>query len=216
VREPRRRDIMLGGLAAMTTGRAALAIGYPGTLAFAAYRNGAHIGEQRMTFENADDALTVRTQADFAIKIGPIVIFRYRHEALERWREGQFDRLETQTDSGGKRERVVATRTAQGVVIAAQGPKPATAPAGALPFTHWNRAIARAPLFNPQTGALLRQTARLLGQSSVALNDGRRLQAERVSFAGDASIDDWYDADGVWAALRGRLVDGSMLEYRRL
>jgi len=212
----RRRDVLLGGLAAVTAGAPAIAAAYPKTLAFAAYRNGAHIGEQRMSFEAADEQLAVRTEAEFSIKIGPVVLFRYRHAALERWRAGRFDSLETHTDSGGKRESVVATRTASGVVIATPSHGPASAPAGALPFTHWNMAIARAPLFNPQTGALLRQTVRQLGPSLISLADGRQLQAQHVSFSGDASIDDWYDAEGVWTALRGRLVDGSTLEYRRL
>lgn len=211
-----RRDILLGGLAAMTAGAPALAAGYPKTLAFAAYRNGARIGEQQMSFEPTDQELAVRTEAEFAIKIGPVVLFRYRHAALERWRTGRFESLETHTDSGGKRESVVATRTASGVVIVTPSHGSATAPASALPFTHWNLAIARAPLFNPQTGALLRQTVRELGPSLVTLADGRRLEAQRVSFSGDASIDDWYDTNGVWAALRGRLIDGSTLEYRRL
>lgn len=211
-----RREILLGGLAAVSVGAPAMATAYPKTLAFAAYRNGAHIGEQRMTFETTDGTLAVRTQADFTVKIGPVVLFRYRHEALERWREDRFESLETHTDSGGKRESVVATRTPSSVVIATQSPKPMAAPASALPFTHWNMAIARAPLFNPQTGALLRQTARQLGPSIVTLADGRRLQAQHISFSGDAAIDDWYDGEGTWTALRGRLIDGSMLEYRRL
>jgi hypothetical protein len=211
-----RRELILGGLAAIALAPPARSAGYPRTLAFAAYRNGSRVGEQQMTFETEGDALTVRTNAVFAIKIGPVVLFRYHHSALERWRGGRFDRLETETQSGGKRETVVATHTTQGVVITAGTAKPVIAAAGTLPFTHWNQAIARAPLFNPQTGAVLHQTARVLGPSPVILDNGARLQAERVSFAGDASIDDWYDADGVWAALRGKLVDGSTLEYRRL
>jgi hypothetical protein len=211
-----RREILLGGLAAAAVGAPAGAAGYPKSLAFAAYRNGARIGEQQMTFETADGLLIVRTHAEFIVKFGPVVVFRYRHDAIERWRRDRFESLETRTDAGGKRESVVATHTPSGVVIATQSPTPATAPAGALPFTHWNMAIARAPLFNPQTGALLRQTVRRLGPSLVTLADGRRLQAQRISFTGDAAIDDWYDADGNWTALRGRLMDGSTLEYRRL
>jgi hypothetical protein len=210
----RRRDMLLGGLSAMASPAAAST--YPKTLAFAAYRNGARIGEQRMTFETADDRLAVRTQAEFAVKIGPIVIFRYRHEALERWRAGGFESLETQTESAGKRERVDATHTPGGVVIVTQATKPTTAPATALPFTHWNMAIARAPLFNPQTGAVLRQTAHQMGAGPVVLADGRRVMADRVSFTGEANIDDWYDSEGIWTGLRGQLVDGSTLEYRRL
>ena len=34
--------------------------------------------------------------------------------------------------------------------------------------------------------------------------------------AGEAQIDNWYDEAGVWTALRGRLDDGSTMDYRRL
>jgi hypothetical protein len=35
------------------------------------------------------------------------------------------------------------------------------------------------------------------------------------SVRGEAEIDDTYDESGVWTALRGKLKDGSMIEYRR-
>ena len=76
--------------------------------------------------------------------------------------------------------------------------------------------MQRAPLFNPQTGKLLKLSVRQRGPETIILGDGRSLSAQRVSFTGDAQIDNWYDEAGVWTALRGRLDDGSTMEYRRL
>ena len=33
---------------------------------------------------------------------------------------------------------------------------------------------------------------------------------------GEAEIDDFYDAQGNWLALKGKLEDGSRMEYRRI
>lgn len=208
-----RRRFSLCAAAALLTPSGAFAA-YPAELAFAAFRKGKRIGEQRMTFEPGE-ILTVRTRAEMAIKIGPVTAYRYLHEAVERWRGDQFETLETRTLAGGSRESVVATRTASGVVIRGSKANVTAAP-GALPFTHWNPKVARAPLFHPQSGKLLRVSAREAGQDPVLLADGRTVEARRVSFTGDAQIDDWYGADGIWTGLRGRLEDGSALEYRRL
>ena len=35
------------------------------------------------------------------------------------------------------------------------------------------------------------------------------------SLRGEAEIDNWYDDAGVWLALRGRLPDKSIMQYRR-
>ena len=77
----------------------------------------------------------------------------------------------------------------------------------AAPLTHWNPKVFEGPLFNPQDGKALKVTA-------VRKPGGRAGQL--WSLRGDAEIDDWYDEQSVWTALRGRLKDGSTLEYRRI
>ena len=71
-------------------------------------------------------------------------------------------------------------------------------------------------LFNPQDGKMLRERATSRGADTVQLADGRPLPATRYSLTGETQIDDWYDRDGVWAALRGKIKDGSVLTYQRL
>jgi hypothetical protein len=209
-----RRLVLAGGLLALAPMRA-FAAAEPSRLAFIALRNGKKIGEQHMTFDR-DDGLTVRTQVDLAIKLGPIQLYSYRHEATERWRDGRFQSLETQTADNGKSLRVQARREDGAVTISPATGGPLQAARDALPFTHWNRDIAKAPLFNPQDGKLLRETVSTPAPRVVPLADGSSRKAQGVTFRGDASIEDWYDEDGVWTFLTGRLKDGSMLEYRRL
>lgn len=208
-----RRAFVLGVASLVPT--LAFARSYPAALAFSAYRNGKRIGEHRLTFESAGEDLTVRVRAEMVVKIGPVTVYRYLHEVVERWRGDGFDSLGSRTNSNGRRESVTASRTGSGVVIRV-GELRTVAPEGTLPFTHWNPQIQRAPLFNPQTGEVLKLAVRQRGAESVALADGRRVTARRVSFTGDAQIDNWYDEAGVWTALRGKLDDGSTMEYRRL
>ncbi|MDO8324352.1 MAG: hypothetical protein Q7T23_15595, partial [Phenylobacterium sp.] len=58
------------------------------------------------------------------------------------------------------------------------------------------------PLFNPQGGKILKVTVRRGGANHWAVR-------------GEAEIDNWYDEAGVWTALKGKLEDGSRIEYRR-
>lgn len=187
----------------------------PPSLVFAAYRNGRRIGEHRLAFETAGQDVTVRVRAEMAVKVGPVTVFRYLHEVVEAWRGGRFESLDSRTNSSGKREAVNARRTGSGVLIRV-GEARTLAPEGTIPLTHWNTQVRRAPLFNPQTGQVLKLSVRPRGTETLVLSDGRAVRAERVSFTGDAQIDNWYDEAGVWTALRGRLDDGSTMEYRRL
>ena len=196
-----RRLLLAGGLAALP-GFAPAATPSNRRLAFHVLRNGTRIGEHLMSFAGDPASPTVTTDVRMAVKLGPVPVFRYRHHAVERWTAGKFASLDTTTDSNGKAERVSARRTDTGVIIeTAKGH--ITGPAGARPFTHWNPEVFTGPLFNPQEGKLLKVTT-------------RRVSATQWSVRGEAEIDDWYDEAGVWAALSGKLKDGSTMEYRRV
>lgn len=195
-----RRFLLAGGLAAFP-GLALAATPASRRLAFSVLRNGTKIGEHVMSFSGDPTSPTVTTDVRMAVKLGPVPVFRYRHHAVERWTGGRFTGLETTTDSNGKAERVSARRTETGVVIETAKGR-IIGPAGVRPFTHWNPEVFAGPLFNPQEGKLLKITA-------------RKVSATQWSVRGEAEIDDWYDEAGVWTALKGRLKDGSTLEYRR-
>ncbi|WP_340647512.1 DUF6134 family protein [Phenylobacterium sp.] len=196
-----RRLLLAGGLAALPG--FALAATPPGRrLAFQVLRNGTLIGEHRMSFAGDPASPTVTTDVRMTVKLGPVPVFRYRHHAVERWTGGRFASLDTTTDSNGKAERVSARRTEAGVIIETAKGR-ITGPAGVRPFTHWNPEVFSGPLFNPQEGKLLKVTT-------------RKVSATQWAVRGEAEIDDFYDETGVWAALKGKLEDGSRIEYRRL
>jgi len=187
-----------------------------GSLTFQVSRNGAPIGAHRLAFSRSGADLTVQIDAAFQVGFGFITFYRYRHTGVERWRDGRFEALETTTDDNGRMFRVRAHRAPSGVLIQATGVADQTAPANALPLTHWAMAAMMAPLFNPQTGKMLRETAQPRGPGRVALANGTSIKATGFSLQGEAPIEDWYDDSRVWAALDAVGQDGSRITYRRV
>ena len=71
-------------------------------------------------------------------------------------------------------------------------------------------------MFNPQTGALTHERVSRSPDETVRLADGRSVSATRYAMTGDVELSDWYDGKDVWTALRGKLPDGSYIDYRRV
>ena len=198
---PSRRAILAAGLILPLAPRLALAA--PKNLSFAVFRNGAKIGEHHVNFTGDEANLTATTDAVMTVKIGPVPVFKYHHHAFEKHAGGVFASLETSTTTNGKDEHVTAERTGGGVRIDCTYGK-TTLTADANPMNHWNEAIfSGAPLFNPQTGKILKV--------KVA-----KVTPGHVTIRGETEIDDFYDDAGAWQSLTGKLDDGSKVEYRRV
>jgi hypothetical protein len=211
-------------LTAALTRRAAIATALAGAaqagvpagrrLAFEAWRGGKRIGRHTLDFDGDDKNFAVRIEADFAVSLGPISLFRYRMQAVETWRGGRFAELTSRTVANGRQEQATAIRGPDGVLVRS-GRGAHKLPPDALPLTHWNEASLRAPLFNPETGAAMREAVARQSGQTLTLPDGRGIVATRYTLAGDASIVDWYDAAGVWRALSAKAADGSRIDYRQ-
>jgi hypothetical protein len=183
-------------------------------IAFEVWRNGQMIGGHRVDIDGDEADLKVRTTVDLLVKFGPIPVFRYAFESHETWRGGKFSALMSDAQTNGRRDQVQAVSGASGVTIQTARGHTHTAPADALPLSHWNQHALRNPLFNPQTGAVLRERIGRQDGETLRLPDGRAIQTTKVTLVGDTEIIDWYDEAGAWVALRGRLKDGSYLDYR--
>ena len=97
---------------------------------------------------------------------------------------------------------MVAERTGGGIRVDCPSGK-TTLSADTNPMNHWNQQIFAGPLFNPQTGKLMKvRTA--------------RVAPGHWTIRGEAEIDDFYDESGAWQSLTGKLDDGSKVEYRRI
>lgn len=210
------RRAVIGALPLSLTSPSVLHAAEPGApLRFEARRNGRRIGEQQTTFAREGEVLVVRIIAEFAVKVGPVALYRYRHQATERWEAGRFTHMDARTDQNGRTIQVTAAAAGGGVRIRGPRGESMSAPQ-ASPFSHWNLSAIRRPLFNPQDGTLLREGVSGPTPAVWRLADGSDCKGLRVRFSGDAEIDDYYDQSGTWAGLSGKLSDGSRLDYHRL
>lgn len=195
-----RRELILGGMGLALVPGAALAV--PARLAFQVFRNGSKVGEHVVAFTGDDGARTATTNVTMTVKVGPVPVYKYKHQAIEKWVEGKWVSCDTTTNGNGKVTNVAARQ--MGAYVQINGPAGAVrGPANALPFSHWNQANFGKPLFNQQEGKMLKVTCTQVGTGHWQVR-------------GEAQIDDYYDAAGNWTGLKGKLEDGSSMEYRRI
>jgi len=196
-----RRELILGGAGLALVPGAALAA-LPSKLDFQVFRNGTKVGEHHVAFTGDDNARTATTNVAMTVKLGPVPVYRYKHQAIEKWVDGKWVSAEATTDDNGKMKKVSAK--AMGTYVQISGPAGAVrGPADAVPFSHWNQGNFGKPLFNQQEGKLLKVKCTQVG-------------AGHWTIRGETEIDDFYDGSGNWMALKGKLDDGSSMEYRRV
>lgn len=194
-----RRELLAGGAGLLLPG---MALAAPGRLAFNVFRNGTKVGEHVMTFSGDDQNRTISTDVAMTVKVGPVPVYRYKHSAVERWVAGKWASIDTTTNGNGKVHKA-SGRAMDGYVQIA-GPKGSIrGPAEAVPLSHWNQASLGRPLFNQQEGVMLKVRC-------------TRVKPGHWQIRGDAEIDNFYDASGNWLALKGKLEDGSTMEYKRI
>ncbi len=201
----------LGGLAALLAPRPALALlvaprpapGIPasGRLGFDVVRGTRHLGTHQLTFRRTDDALTVEVLVDLVFKLGPVTLYRYHLHATERWAGGDVAGLECQTDDNGKRYKVTAQREAGALMVHGPGTLRYTAPANALPATHWNRRELDGPWINPQNGELLRPRVAPRGLATIPAAGSAKVRARHFALSGPVTLDMWYDEGDQWPGL---------------
>lgn len=209
-----RRTFVMGlGALALAPAHAALPVPAGRVLAFDVMRKGKKIGSHALRFEPAGDELKVLIDVALAVGFGPITLFRYKHQAVELWRGGEWASVDATTVQNGKTMRVVARRTAAGVSV--DGPKGKfMAPANTLAATHWNRRMLDGPFLNTQTGEVQRPKIERRGEVMVPARTGQ-LRAEHFAMTGEVVLDTYYDAAPSWAGLRFKSGDGSWISYQR-
>jgi hypothetical protein len=193
-------DVHPGFFALLLLGTAHAAHAAAGTdaLSFDVYYDDRRIGNHHFMIEPTDDGERVRSEARFEYRLLFVRLYRYRHDAVEIWRDGCLHHLESQTDDNGRRESVPAL------------PEVGTECPGS--FAYWDlERLRRESLINPQTGESI--AARLVpgGEADV---DGQTAKHYRLELAGMPDIDLWYQADdGLWLGLETQRDSGT-LRYR--
>lgn len=185
---------------------------------FDVFLDGRKIGVHRFTLQKEKGSDHVlQSEASFDVKLWRIPLYRYRHQARERWKGGCLAGLESQTDDNGEKLQVRVERTSKGLKV--EGPRGTMWLAGCVAsFAYWNPRVLRQQtgLLNPQTGDYVSVEIHSLGEEQRVLNQ-RFVPARRERLVGsDFQIDLWYRVpDGEWVALESKLAGGRTLRYER-
>lgn len=210
-----RRALVAAALsAAALPGSAPAAMPTNASVHFNVLRNGKPFGNYQLTFVTNGDTLTATTEVGMSARIAGLTVFNYRHHCEEVWKAGRFMELHSTSVRDSDKDFCSAVRTATGLSITNKD-GPLVAPPGANPYTHWNPAVITGPMFNPETGFMLRLTAQPMGHEPFALANGSKVTANHWAMRGESEIDEWYEDSGAWAGLRAVFPDKSIVEYRR-
>ena len=172
------------------------------------------IGTHRFSLGGTAQARTVRSEAAFAVKLLGLTVYRYRHQASERWRGDCLAALDAETDDDGKTGRVSAQ--AAGDALAVAGPSGSVSlPGCVMSFAYWHPAMrTQTQLLNAQTGRYELVRIRQLDGGTLTVR-GRPQNAERWRIEGpEHPVDVWYTAAGDWVGLDSTVGGGRQLRYR--
>lgn len=206
----------------------------PGRWDFAVTLDDKPIGRHR--FELAGDPATgewtLKSQAEYDVKILGLTVYTYRHSATERWRAGCLAQLEARTDDNGDVTSVQAAAPAgseptTSLRIAVRSDDRAIAAAAAASagqdargcqtsYAYWNPGALRqrSQLLNPQTGRLDPVQGSALPATSLIVA-GQPVQAQGWRLrTPKGPVDVWSAADGRWIGLDATVSGDRRLRYR--
>jgi hypothetical protein len=169
--------------------------------------DGKPIGKHRFTVAGPPDAREVHSQARMDVKLLGLTVFRYRHEARERWRGDCLAELRSRTDDDGKPLEVAHAR--------------AEADACLMGFAYWHPELPRQTrLLNPQTGRIEDARFERLPDATLSVR-GQEVPAvpwRLTATPPDGPRQDltlWLDRrDGRWLGLDARVKGDRLLTYR--
>ncbi|NIM41458.1 MAG: hypothetical protein GTN84_10190 [Hydrogenophaga sp.] len=197
----------------MTTARAGwrraacLAALLPAALAQASERwdftvtlDGRPVGTHRFTVSGDAAERRLQSRARFDVRWLGLLVYRYRHEADERWQGECLRELRAETDSDGERE-TVSQRYGGDCLMG---------------FAYWNpRVVEQQQLIDPQTGRTVAARFERLADARIE-RLGQSVPARGWQLRADGQrIDIWYAADtGRWIGLDAEVRGGRRLSYR--
>lgn len=182
-------------------------------LRFRVLRNGAPIGEHRVTFRADGNRLTVETRVEIVVKVLFFTAFHFKHRAEEVWLSDRLVSVTSTTDDNGTLFQVSGNAVADGFrIVGDDGPFLAAAhllTSNAL----WDSRIVREKrLIDVQRGGEIGLVAKRLGDEQVDTPQGA-VHASRHHiitpyYAGSV----FHDSDGRW--VKGLLeLKGERVEY---
>ncbi len=160
-------------------------------------------GSHEVTFEREGDAILARTAIRLRAGVGPITVFRYEHDATERWRDGQLLSLRSRTTKDGNTYEVDAELRDGALKVNGETPEETPVelelPAEILSSSHWHGYPADMErMLNTEHGTVMDTVLENLGQTEIE-GDGGMITVTHYRLSSTLVVDLYYDANGRWA-----------------
>jgi len=184
---------------------------------FRAYLDGSEIGRHVFTVSRGEGSTLVVSDAQFEVKLLFVTVYRYRHVARERWREGCLENISSTTQDNGTRYHVKGSLSEAGFLVRTDEGKEHL-PDCIMSFAYWNpEFLGQRRLLNAQNGDYLPVEITALGGGEIVVG-GRAYASQRYRLAARGmQIDLWYAAgSGEWLALESATESGNVLRYERI
>lgn len=173
------------------------------TIQFNVYRGNSEFGTHEVRFQRDGEELVAEVSVRLRAGFGPVTVFRYEHDSVERWRDGQLVALEGETLKDGNRFPVQAARNGSGIVsegVLPEGERHTEElPRDIIPSSHWRgyeEDLGR--ILNTEHGDAMPVTITDMGMEEIEADDGT-IQARRIRLEATLTVDLWYDENGFWA-----------------
>lgn len=173
------------------------------TIRFDVYRGNSEFGTHEVRFSREGEDLVAEVSVRLRAGFGPVTVFRYEHNSVERWRDGQLVALEGETLKDGSRFPVEAVRN--GSAILSEGMLPGgdahskELPRDIIPSSHWRGYEEELrQILNTEHGDAMDVRITSLGMEEIEA-DGGTIRARRIRLEGTLTVDLWYDENGFWA-----------------
>ncbi|WP_421791660.1 DUF6134 family protein [Hyphobacterium sp.] len=172
------------------------------SIEFDVYRGNSRFGSHILRFEEQGDQLRVVSDVDLRVRIGPITAFRYEHDSVEIYQDGELVSIEASTLKDG--ERLIVDIDRNGTQLVGRGtnaegePVDISHPLSLMPSSHWQGySTGLSSVLNTETGEEMPVTVTELGTETLEINR-QSVEARRVRLEGSLTLDLWYSAEGEW------------------
>lgn len=180
-------------------------------LEFDVLRDGGKFGTHVLKFSRVGETLTVDTDVELRVALGPLTLFEYLHDVTEKYIGDRLVWVGSRTKNEGKWKTVAAEPVEGGLKVTGEKFK-GVVNGLVIPSTHWNEDEMKQPkMFSTETGEMLPMKVKDRGIEKVKVG-GATVDARRydVDLEIDASF--WYDAQGRWVKCAFE-TQGSKIEY---
>ena len=138
---------------------------------FDIYRNNTHIGHHTFLFKRSNDQLEVKSEINFEIKKLGIVLYTYKVEGSEIFKNGQLVKFNSKTNQNGK-EKYVNLKLENDEFIIDGSSYKGKVPKDYELGTWWNHSIVKAKAqISAVSGRIIKQKVTFIGKETIKLGD---------------------------------------------